>query len=355
MFDTVREVGEVCSRESIDCHYDRSGALEIAVIPEQLLRLKEEFDDLRRFGFGEQDYQWLGQAEIRQTLNVDKALAAIQLKHCAAIHPSRLARGLAETVEKLGVRIFEKSPVTRIESTHALTPGGRVEAGCIVVATEGYSGSVADRDRILLPVHSMMVVTEPLDPAQLDEIGLNQRYCFGNLDRLVTYGQRTADNRIAFGCRGGYHFGSGIRKFDPQDPEFELVRQNLIRFFPSLDGLGFTHAWGGSMGVPRTLRPSVNFDPDRGFGWAGGYFGNGVGASHLAGKTMADLVTGRDTPRTQTPWVNSDTTGVKWESEPLRWLGIKSRAKMMQWADAAEYRSSWLAPAISKTLDRVFP
>jgi glycine/D-amino acid oxidase-like deaminating enzyme len=109
------------------------------------------------------------------------------------------------------------------------------------------------------------------------------------------------------------------------------------------------------MGVPRTLRPSVNFDPDRGFGWAGGYFGNGVGASHLAGKTMADLVTGRDTPRTQTPWVNSDTTGVKWESEPLRWLGIKSRAKMMQWADAAEYRSSWLAPAISKTLDRVFP
>ena len=103
------------------------------------------------------------------------------------------------------------------------------------------------------------------------------------------------------------------------------------------------------------MRPAVCFDVNSRHGWAGGYFGNGVGAAHLAGKTMADLVTGKDTPRVHTPWVNPGDAGRKWEPEPLRWLGIKSRAKLMHLADAAEYRNSVFAPAFSKTLDTVFP
>lgn len=355
VFKAVKDVGEVAESESIDCHFDRSGALEVAVIPAQLRRLQDELEHLRSLGFGEDDYRWLGPGEVREALRIDKALAAIHMSHCAAIHPSRLARGLADTLAGQGVRIYEKSPVASVNGRTLATPGGKVRAGAVIVATEGYSGSISGRDRLLIPVHSMMVATEPLSKAQLREIAFDRRYCFGNIDRLVTYGQLTQDHRIAFGCRGSYHFGSGIRVFEPGDPEFKLVAGSLLRFFPSLEGIGFTHGWGGAMGVSRTLRPSVNFDRDRRFGWAGGYFGNGVGAANLAGQTLADLVMGRETERTATPWVNPPDQNRKWEPEPLRWLGVKARAKLMQLADGAEYSGSPTAPVYGKTLDRLFP
>lgn len=355
MFETVREVGEVTQQQGIDCHFEQSGALELAVIPAQLPRLAEEFEQLRQLGFGDEDYQWLDQEQCRETLRVENTAAAIHMKHCAAIHPSRLVRGLASAVERRGVTIHELSPVSAVEGRTVQTPGGVVDADKILIATEGYSASVAGRSRRLVPVHSMMVVTEPLTPVQLEIVGSSQRFCFGNVDHLVTYGQLTADNRIAFGCRGTYHYGSHLRTFAPSDPEFDLVRQTLLRFFPDLEGVGFTHAWGGAMGVSRNLRPSVNFEPETGLGWAGGFFGNGVGATHLAGKTLADLALGHDTERTQTPWVNPPDAQRRWEPEPLRWLGIKSRARLMHWADRAEYRDSGLASVFRKTIDTLYP
>ncbi len=107
------------------------------------------------------------------------------------------------------------------------------------------------------------------------------------------------------------------------------------------------------MGVSRTLSPSVNFQPETGRGWAGGYFGNGVGASNLAGRTMADLVLNRATDRIQTPWVNPPTAMKKWEPEPLRWMGIKSARILMHLADTLEYRNSRLTPLVAKTLDKL--
>jgi glycine/D-amino acid oxidase-like deaminating enzyme len=355
MFETVPEVGRVVRRESIDCHFEQAGALEIAVIPAQLARLHNELGHLRGLGFGEDDYRWLDQGELQNTLGVDQALAGIHMRHCAAIHPARLARGLADTVERLGVSIYEKSPVLESGPDELLTAGGKVRAGAVVLATEGYSGTIKGRKRRLIPVHSMMVATEPLNDQQLEATRFRKRFCFGNIDRMVTYGQLTADGRIAFGCRGTYHYGSGIRQFESQDPEFKLVAESLLRFFPRLGGIRFTHCWGGAMGVSRTLRPSVNFDPVRRSGWAGGFFGNGVGATHLAGQTMADLVMGNETERTRTPWVNPADGHRKWEPEPVRWLGIKSRSKLMHLADWAEYRGSRFAPVISKTLDTLFP
>ena len=355
MFDTVKKVGQVARKESIDCHFEQSGALEIAVIPAQLLRLRQELEHLQGLGFGEEDYRWLGQDELQETVKVDRALAGIHMQHCAAIHPSRLARGLAATVEGLGVSIYEKSPVLEFSANELRTPHGIVKAGTVILATEGYTGTISGRKRRLIPIHSMMVATEPLSDQQLETIGFRKRFCFGNIDRLVTYGQLTADKRIAYGCRGTYLYGSGIRTFDSADPEFKLVSESLLQFFPSLEGIRFTHGWGGAMGVSRSLRPSVNFDPQRRFGWAGGYFGNGVGATHLAGQTMADLVMGNDTERTHTPWVNPVAKHKKWAPEPVRWLGVKSRAKLMHLADWTEYRDSRLAPMISKTLDTLFP
>jgi glycine/D-amino acid oxidase-like deaminating enzyme len=354
MFDTVREIGAVAERESIDCHFEPSGALEIAVNAAQLEHMQEEIDYRRRLGFGEEDYRWLDPDDLAAGLRVDRAQGAILMSHCAAIHPSRLARGLAEAVERLGVRLFEKSPVVAVVDGGVRTAGGRVRAPVVLLATEGYGGSLRGRKGLLIPVHSMMVCTEPLSPAQLDSTGLTKRYAFGNGDRVVTYGQLTADGRIAFGCRGTYHFGARVQKrFDGRDDEFDRVRTTLLRFFPGLQGVRFTHAWGCAMGVSRSLQPSVCFDAAQGRGWAGGYFGNGVGASHLAGRTLADLVLGRDTERVRTPWVNSPGAERQWEPEPLRWLGIKSARVLMHLADQADYRDSRLTPLITSVLDKV--
>jgi glycine/D-amino acid oxidase-like deaminating enzyme len=288
-------------------------------------------------------------------LNVDHALGALYMPHCAAVHPARLSRGLADTVRRQGVSLYDNSPVLRTGAGSAVTARATVTADTVLVATEGYSGTIRGLGNRLIPLHSMMVITEPLTAQQIEEICFNRRYCFGNLDRMVTYGHLTADNRIAFGCRGNYYYGSAIRTFDHDDSEFDRVRSTLLRFFPSLEGVAFTHAWGGCMGVSRTLRPSVHFDERSRQGWAGGYFGNGVGATHLAGQTLADLVLGRDTDRVHTPWVNPPGSPKRWEPEPLRWLGIRTRARLMQMADHAEYRGSPLAPAIVKTLETVFP
>lgn len=353
MFQTVGDLGRVVAEAGIDCHYEEAGALEIAVNAGQLQRLKQEFEDLGQWGFTESAFRWLDRDQLQQTLDVQGALAAIHLRHCAAVHPARLARGLAEQLEQRGVTIYENSPATAIGSHQVATVRSRVTADTIVLATEGYSGSVDGHERRLIPVHSMMVVTEPLDESIFEQLKLTRRYCFGNLDRVVTYGQRTADNRIAFGCRGEYFYGSAIRRrFGPGQPEFRQVRETLLRFFPILRDVPFTHAWGGALGVSRSLRPSVQYDPASGIGRAGGYFGNGVAAAHLAGQTLAELVCGQDSERTDTPWVNPRDAQRRWEPEPLRWLGFRAARTLMAIADRAEYRGSKRLPRL---IDSVLP
>jgi len=353
MFDTVAEIGKVTRELAIDCHFEQSGALEIAVQPGQQERLGGELSRLRKLGFADTDFRWLDAQELARELPVAAASAAIHTPHCAAIHPARLARGLAERLQDLGVTIFEQSPVTELGERMVRTASGRVRARNVLLATEGYGCTLPGRGRNLIPVHSMMVVTEPMSGKLLQQLGSRRRYCFGNLDHIVTYGQLTADNRLAFGCRGVYFYGSQILgQFDPTDPAFDRVRNTLLRFFPGLRGVNFTHAWGGALGVSRNLRPAVVFEPQRGFGWAGGYFGNGVAAAHLAGRTLADLVAGRDSERSHTPWVNPPEAQRRWEPEPLRWLGFTATRSLMEFADRAEYRGHY---RLARSIEAILP
>ena len=205
-----------------------------------------------------------------------------------------------------------------------------------------------------------MVATEPLNEAEIEATGLNRRYTWNNGKHIVTYGQLTADNRIAFGYRGAYLYNGGIqRNFDLTDPDFKIIRQELVRFFPSLRGKRLTHAWGGPMGVSRSLTPAVCFNSENRLGWAGGFFGNGVGATNLAGRTMADLVLGRDTERSRALWVNPEREKALnarlWEREPIRWVGVQARKQWMEWTDHAETRESRFSGAMNWALDNLIP
>ena len=207
----------------------------------------------------------------------------------------------------------------------------------------------------MVPVYSLMIATEPL-PAQVwEQIGLDRGQTFSDGRHLLVYGVRTADDRIAFGGRGApYHAGSAISPtFERVDRVHEHLRHALVELFPAVADHDVTHRWGGPLGVPRDWHASVGLDRDTGLAWAGGYVGDGVSTTNLAGRTLADLITGRTSELTALPWVGHRSRN--WEPEPLRWLGANAGLQAMTWADNAEKqsgRSSRLAALVNTMMGR---
>lgn len=335
LFDTVDEVGRVCAEAGIDCHWQKSGSVNVASAELHRSKLRAEAAHWRELGFGEEDFRWLEPEECRARVRTSRNLGGLFLAHCAALHPARLARGLAEAVERSGVTIYERTPARALERGAVVTDGGRLRADTVVRATEAYTASLPGQRRALLPVHSMMVATEPLPETTWKEIGLDDRITFGDPRRVVIYGQRTADGRLAFGARGTYFYDSSVRaRFAPDDPGFGYAERTLRQLFPVLREHRISHRWGGALGIPRNWRPGVGLDRERGFAWAGGYVGEGVAASNLAGRTLADLILGRDSERVGLPWVGPAFPN--WEPEPLRWLAVSAIRKIGEALDEAE-------------------
>lgn len=337
MFETVDEVERVCEREGIDCHWAKAGTLVVATAEAHREQLRGDLARWRELGFGEEDVRWLDAEECAARVRTSRNLGGLFLPHCAAMHPARLARGLADAVERRGVTIYERSPALALESRSVVTPGGRLRAETVVRATEAYTGTIRGHGRMLIPVHSMMIATEPLPESAWKEIGLANRETFGDARRIVIYGQRTADGRLAFGTRGAYFYGSRIHdRFAPNEKAFRSVQRTAEWLFPILREYRVTHRWGGALGIPRDWRPAVGVDREAGLAWAGGYVGEGVAASNLAGRTLADLILDRDTERVRLPLVGPPFPS--WEPEPLRWLGVSAVARLGESLDAAELR-----------------
>jgi glycine/D-amino acid oxidase-like deaminating enzyme len=227
-----------------------------------------------------------------------------------------------------------------------------VAADVVIRATEGYTPSLAGEARSILPVHSMVTATEPLPADVWRVIGLERRETFGDWRRVVIYGQRTADNRLVLGGRGGYYYGSARRRvIAPDEPRLLRVRRLISELFPILEGIRVTHAWGGPMGVQRHWRPGVCFDRGTGMGWLGGYVGEGVAAANLAARILADLILDRRTELTELPWVGDQAR--RWEPEPLRWLGARILEQAAERADAVELARNRPSRAWGPIFDRV--
>jgi glycine/D-amino acid oxidase-like deaminating enzyme len=219
------------------------------------------------------------------------------------------------------------------------TPDGQLRAELVVRATEGYTATLPGAHRLLVPLYSLMIATEPLPPPTWEAIGWAGRETFHAGGNQFVYAQRTRDDRIAFGGRGApYHFGSTVRpSHDLHERVHQRLKSSLWKLFPQLGGASVTHRWGGPLGLPRDWSPSVGLDRATGLAWAGGYVGDGVGATNLAGRTLADLITGADSELTHLPWVGHRSP--PWEPEPLRWIGINLVRLLGASADAAEERS----------------
>ena len=336
---SVAGVGADAAAEGIDCGFTQGGMVSVARSKAQLARARAHVAEARHHGFGPDTLELLTADEARRRVNATGVLGAVTTRHCAALDPARLVRGLAAAVEKRGVRIYEGTPVTSLESGRVHTPQGVVRAEHILLATEGYTPQVAGHRRDLAPVYSLMLATAPLAVAAWEQIGLADRATFSDERHLTIYGQRTTDGRLAFGGRGApYHFGSRISPaFDRNTKVHDALRRILGELFPVLRDVEITHRWGGNLGVPRDWFPSVGLDRTTGLAWAGGYVGDGVATSHLAGRTIADLMLGHETERTSLPWVRRREK--RWEPEPLRWLGVNAVTALMTQADRSERRT----------------
>lgn len=337
---TVADVGRIAADEGIDCHFDQGGYLSVARNPAQLERIRAEVADHRDWGFGEEDHRLLDAHEVTAIAGVSNALGGSFTPHCAAIHPARLVRGLADAVERRGVRIYERTPAVDVRSHRVVTASGTVRADHVLLATEGYTPTVAGRRRAIAPVYSLMTATEPLPEDTWAQIGLEKRTTFADNRHLTIYGQRTRDGRIAFGGRGApYHYASKVSpRHDRDERVHATLRRILIDLFPVLDGVAFTHEWGGNLGVPRDWFPSVRHDRRTGLAFAGGYVGDGVATSALAGRTLAAMIRDDDPDGLAAlPWAGR--TSRSWEPEPLRWLGVNAVTALMTSADWSERRT----------------
>jgi glycine/D-amino acid oxidase-like deaminating enzyme len=349
--ETVDEVIRVAGDEGIDAGIHKGGELEIATAPAQLARMRA-FAEAER-AWPATDLEVLDAAAAAERVNVAGVLGAVWHPHCARVHPAKLALGLAAAVERLGVRIFEGTRVTGIAPGEARTEHGTVRAAHVLRATEGFTPNLRGEHRTWLPMNSSMIVTEPLAASVWQEIGWDGRETLGDFAHVYMYAQRTADDRIAFGGRGvPYRYGSRVDADGATQPRtIESLTALLHRSFPMAADAAVEHAWAGVLGVPRDWAATVGHDSSTGLGWAGGYVGTGVTATNLAGRTLRDLVLGRDTDLTRLPWVNHRAR--RWEVEPLRWLAVQAIYSAYHAADRAEVRGRATTSPVARVADLV--
>jgi glycine/D-amino acid oxidase-like deaminating enzyme len=321
----VEDIGEVCRHEAIDAHYRANGLLSIARGAHQMPGLVDAKATYDRLGID--GNRLLGAEETFERVHATGIAGALQTRAGATVHPARLARGLARAVEKRGAMIFERTEATAIvEGAHAgiVTAQGRVLARrAVVAAGEAYLTGLAPFRRALLPMSSMIVLTEPLSAAKWREIGWADGESLSSQVHTKNYLTRTADGRILYGSRGApYLYGSAMPEEANRDEAmFAWMRDRVRQWWPALSDVAFTHSWGGYLGVPRDWMPTVGFDPERKLGQLHGYTGRGVSTSALSGRLLAGLIGGTTTGLESLPLHRRSTP--RWEPEPLRWAGVR--------------------------------
>lgn len=354
---SVNDVGNWISRHGIDCDWAKSGTLTVATNLVQEARLRDEIETQHRHGLDDSDVRWLDPDELTDRVVVAGARGALYSPHCAAIHPLKLVNGLVDRALSLGVAIVGGFTALQID------PAGvagrvegrpqRVDAAWVVRATEGYTPRLRGAGRDVIPLYSYMVATEPLPDETWRAIGWSGRETLAEGRLMVTYAQRTADGRIAFGGRGaGYRYASRIAdRFDSDDNVARRIVNTLHELFPATREARITHHWGGPLAVPRDWHPSVSIDRSARRIAAGGYVGDGVAISHLAGRTVAAVIAGVDSADLDLPFVDHATR--RWEPEPLRWIGVNAGLRLPVAADKIEARSGRPARRLVKVIDRL--
>jgi glycine/D-amino acid oxidase-like deaminating enzyme len=337
-------------RHGIDCGFERTGELDAAVEPWQLEALREDYVQGRAAGL---ELQLLDAHAVRELVDSPTYLGGLYDPNgVAMVDPARLAWGLAGAVERLGVRIHERTRVLELldlgDRVLVRTPHGTVRARQVVLGTNAFPSPVRRYRPYVVPVWDHVLVTEPLSTEQRESLGWGGRQGVGDAGNQFHYYRLTQDDRLLFGGYDAlYYFGSDMsgRRARAARTE-EVLAEHLARTFPGLDGIQVTHAWGGAIDT------CTRFCAFWGTTHAGkvasvqGYTGLGVGATRFGAQVCLDLLAGRDNERTSLEMVRRKP--VPFPPEPFRWAGIQLTRRGLARADRNQGRRGlWL-----RTLDR---
>lgn len=320
---------------AIDCDFVRAGSLAVATSPHQVAGLSKEYDETRARGMGT---TWLDADQLRERVDSPTFLAGVHDPDAAILEPSRLVWGLRAACLALGVRIAEGTPVTGLSSVSGgvavQTGTGPVAARHVVLATNAYPPLLRRLRLMTVPVYDYALMTEPLTDAQRSSIGWHGREGISDTGNQFHYFRTTRDGRILWGGYDAiYHFGSGVKEeYDQRTETFEALAGNFFTTFPQLEGLEFSHSWGGVIDTCTRFAAFYGTALGGRVGYALGFTGLGVGATRFAGDVLLDLLSGADTPRTRLEMVRKKP--VPFPPEPLRWVGIEATRKSLIRADA---------------------
>ena len=333
-------------RHSIDADFRLCPEIGVATEPWHLENLAEDIEPYRAFG---EDVGLLDADEMQARVHSPTYLGGmIRRNDVALVDPARLGWGLRSAVESLGAVVYDHTPANAINRKGNLieivTPNGRVRARHGVMATNAYPGPVRRPRRYTIPVYDHVLVTEPLSPQQMASVGWAEREGLGDVSNLFHYYRLTADDRILWGGYDAtYHFNNGVGARHDQSEETHLrLAEHFFQTFPQLEGLSFTHRWGGPIGTTTRFTATWGTTHKGRLAWVAGYTGLGVGASRFGARVALDLVYGQQTERTELQMVRKPP--VPFPPEPARWASVQLTRKALQRSDRrGGKRGAWLS------------
>ena len=331
-------------RLGIDCDYRRVGEIDIATEPYLLDEFKEIMELAEPYDL---KYQLFSREQLYEIVKSPIFLGGIKRPDSSLVNPAQLAWGLRKACLNRGVQLYEKTPVIKLEEENNLviahTPHGRIRANRVALATNAYPPLLKRISYYIVPVYDYAIMTEPLTPSQRDSIGWHGREGLSDGNRQFHYFRTTADGRILWGGYDAiYHWNNGVGPQLEQRPaSFARLAEHFFQAFPQLEGVRFTHTWGGAIDTCSRFSPFWGTAHHGKTAYSMGYTGLGVGASRFGALVMLDLLDGRHTERTALEFVK--TKPLPFPPEPLRSVGIKLSQWSMRQADENQGRENlWL-------------
>jgi glycine/D-amino acid oxidase-like deaminating enzyme len=345
------EIEATLTRYGVDAEFERTGDLSVAVEPWQVDDLRHEPEVAVEHGLR---LEFLDRAAIQAQVHSPLYLAGLHDREgVALVHAGKLVRALREICVRLGVRMHERSPVSGIEPNGAgllvTTPYGSVRTGQVALAAGVHRSPLRRIRNYVVPVWDYVLVTEPLTPAQRADIGWQGRQGIGDASNQFHYYRLTADDRILWGGYDAiYRYGNGLGVELEQRPEtFLKLADHFFTTFPQLEGVRFSHAWGGAIDTCSRFCAFWGTAHGGRLAYVAGYTGLGVGATRFGAGVMLDLLAGRRTPASTSAFVRSKP--IPFPPEPLRWAGIELTRRSIDRADRnGGRRDLWL-----RSLDRL--
>jgi glycine/D-amino acid oxidase-like deaminating enzyme len=341
-------------RYGIDCSFERTGDIALATDPHHLEGLVDGPSTAAVYG---EKLELLDREQLAERVRSPRYLGGVADRDgVAMVNPARLAWGLRAACLELGVHIHENTRATDFGADHGSTLEVRTEsdagpgvirAARIALATNAFPPLLSRLKHYVVPVYDYVLVTEPLSDEQWAAIGWEGREGLSNIGNQFHYYRRTDDGRILFGGYDAIYQRRVDARHDQRDESFALLAEHLVEVFPVLEGIRFSHKWGGA--IDTCSRFSAFYGTARGgrVAYAAGFTGLGVGATRFGASVMLDLLDGRDTERTRTRMVSS--MPLPFPPEPVRRAAINLTTWSLARADAHEGRRNlWL-----RTLDRL--